>query len=191
MVLVPTVFRRLAQVSTLIEAIHEMKGEEDVHLLLTGALKSDRQSADTRADLERQIRSLGVRSQVHFTGYLEHIEDAYAAADVVAIPTRYEAFGLPALEAMAVGLPALGSSTGAFAELVEDGSSGTCLDVRDARAWVDALHAVLGDPEAAARMGEAGRQRAVENFSIVDHWDRLFEIYASGRRHPGPKIAIG
>jgi len=181
-VLVSSTFRRIKSVFPLVEALSHLHDiPREVHLLFTGDFQRDDEARAYRAALLEHVGDHRLRSRTHFTGYLPDIEVAYAAADLVAVPTEYEAFGLPALEGMGCGLPVLGSNRGAFPELVEDGVSGLCLDVTDPAAWGEALQEVLGNEERRQSLGAEGRRRALRGFSIEDHWDRLFEIYTRGR----------
>ncbi|WP_043476848.1 glycogen synthase [Streptomyces collinus] len=87
-------------------------------------------------------------------------------AAVFVCPSVYEPLGIVNLEAMACGTPVVASRVGGIPEVVADGRTGLLVDVDDAfeANLARALDTVLGDPEAARRMGEAGRVRAVEEF---------------------------
>jgi glycosyltransferase involved in cell wall biosynthesis len=82
----------------------------------------------------------------------------YAGAVALAFPSRYEGFGLPALEAMASGTPVLASDAPAFRELV--GGAGRLLPADDERAWADALAEISRDAALRAILAEAGLRRA-------------------------------
>ncbi|KOX02477.1 glycosyl transferase family 1 [Streptomyces sp. NRRL B-3648] len=92
-------------------------------------------------------------------------------AAVFACPSVYEPLGIVNLEAMACGTPVVASRVGGIPEVVDDGRTGLLADVDDGfeSALGRALDTVLGDPEAARRMGEAGRERAVRQFG----WDAV------------------
>lgn len=92
-------------------------------------------------------------------------------AAVFVCPSVYEPLGIVNLEAMACGTPVVASRVGGIPEVVEDGVTGTLVDVDDEfeAGLAGALDAVLGDPEAGRRMGEAGRVRAVGEFG----WDAV------------------
>ena len=82
----------------------------------------------------------------------------YAGALALAFPSRYEGFGLPALEAMAAGTPVLASDAPAFRELVD--GAGRLLATDDEHAWAEALDEISRDAALRARLAEAGRRRA-------------------------------
>ncbi|MET9908250.1 glycogen synthase [Streptomyces sp. NPDC006476] len=92
-------------------------------------------------------------------------------AAVFVCPSVYEPLGIVNLEAMACGTPVVASRVGGIPEVVDDGRTGVLVQVDDdfEAALARALDAVIGDPEGARRMGEAGRVRAVEEFG----WDAV------------------
>jgi glycosyltransferase involved in cell wall biosynthesis len=92
----------------------------------------------------------------------------YARASVFALPTLREAFGLSFLEAMAFGLPVVGSRIEAVPEIVSDGETGVLVPIRDPAALGRAVSGLLADPVRARLMGAAGRARVLARFG----WDR-------------------
>lgn len=95
-------------------------------------------------------------------------------ATVFVCPSVYEPLGIVNLEAMACGTPVVASRVGGIPEVVEDGRTGLLVDLDDTgeafeTALARALDEVTGDPERARRMGEAGRERAVDEFG----WDAV------------------
>lgn len=84
--------------------------------------------------------------------------------DVVAVPSRFEGFGLAAAEAQAAGLPVVASGVDGLTEVVRDGVSGILVPPGDPAALVKGLRAVLGDPLLARRMGAAGRRHVAASF---------------------------
>jgi len=88
----------------------------------------------------------------------EALRDLYRRASVFAYPSRYEGFGLPVLEAMACGAPVVATSAGAVPEVT--GDAAPCIDPDDARAWRDALVALITSPARRAMASDASVRRA-------------------------------
>jgi starch synthase len=106
-------------------------------------------------------------------------------AAVFVCPSVYEPLGIVNLEAMACGTPVVASRIGGIPEVVEDGRTGVLVTVDEddeddedfERGLARALDSVLGDAGAARRMGEAGRQRAVEEFGWAAVARRTVRLY--------------
>lgn len=132
-------------------------------LLLTAVARTENASLlvagrgerpDYYADL---VERLGLRQRVHFAGLVAEVRAMYAAADVVVLPSRSEAFGMSILEGMACGLPVIVASNAGAAALVEDGINGF---VAREPAAMAAILAALQDPHKRALIGEQARQTA-------------------------------
>jgi glycosyltransferase involved in cell wall biosynthesis len=107
-----------------------------------------------------RVETLGLQDQVYF---LHGVEDKslplfYTGARLFALPSIYEGFGIPALEALASGTPVVSSNGGSLPEVV--GGAGILLDARDTNAWADALERVLLDPDLDARLRREGPVQA-------------------------------
>lgn len=126
----------------------------DAVLVLTGG------SGSEEATLADQVRALGLEAHVRRTGRIpaDELAALYRLAAVVAVPSRYEGFGLPAAEAMAHGAPLVAATAGALPEVV--GDAGVLVDPDDVAAWAAAIAALVGDDAERARLAEAGRRRA-------------------------------
>lgn len=88
------------------------------------------------------------------------LDALYRRASACVVPSRYEGFGLPALEAMAHGAPVIASDITSLPEVV--GDAGVLVPVDDVDAWAEAIAGVVGDPERRRRLGDAGLRRAGE-----------------------------
>jgi len=123
----------------------------------------------------------------------EQLVGVLSVCTVFVCPSVYEPLGIVNLEAMAVGLPVVGSATGGIPEVVDDGTTGLLVPIEqvtdgtgtpvDPDTFVadlaDALVRVVTDPERAARMGEASRRRVEEHFSWDAIGDRTLAVYES------------
>jgi glycosyltransferase involved in cell wall biosynthesis len=126
----------------------------DTSLVLVGADRG------ARATLEADAAKAGVRHAVQFVTDAtdEEVAKLMRRADILAYPSLYEGFGLPVLEAMASGTPVVAARAAALPEVV--GSAGLLVDPQNVREWHDALLHVLTSTGTAARLRDAGLQRA-------------------------------
>jgi glycosyltransferase involved in cell wall biosynthesis len=142
----------------------------------------------------RLVQRYGLGARVHFTGRLDtaQLVQHYNRAEMLACPSLYEGFGLPAGEAMACGLPVAATTGGALPEVVEDGVTGLLVPPADAPALAEAIRTLMGDADLRRRMGQAGRERVLEKFS----WPRaalqteaVYHEALRGRRTSVPEPA--
>ena len=115
-----------------------------------------------QASLEARAQALGLASQLHFLGRLPHrrVLALMKRAQLFALPSWDEAFGLVYTEAMAQGTPVVACAGEGPQDFIDDGVSGFLAPARDATALAGIIAGVLTDPEAAARVGQAGRAAA-------------------------------
>lgn len=111
-------------------------------------------------------RRLGVGDRVTFTGLRHDVAELLSEVAVSVLPSLTEGLSNTVLESMAAGVPVVASRVGGTAEAVEDGVTGLLVPPEDGAALTRAIVRVLDDRELAARLGQAGRQRAVDRFSI-------------------------
>jgi len=113
------------------------------------------------------------------TGWLSpaQIEAFYRSADVVVVPSRWEGFGLIAVEAMRAELPVIASRVGGLPEIVVDGETGLLIPPADQGALVRALRDLGG--EKLATMGRAGRQRFLRHFTLDRVHRQIADLYES------------
>ena len=130
------------------------------------------------AELQHLARDLGVERHVSFTGRRNDVPRLMAAADVYAMPSLYEPFGLVYLEAMAMELPVVALNSGGTPEVVVHGETGLLSDPGDLDALTAHLVRLLDDPDERARMGERGRRLVEERFTIRRMADDVAAVYA-------------
>ena len=144
----------------LLEALAKLRTERHVELVVIGKLKEDGPSA-------KIIDDLGLRDAVTFiTGVPEErIIELYSEAELAVVPSLYEGFSLPAIEAMSCGVPLVATTGGALPEVVgQDGDTALTVPPGDSDALAAKIRIALDDPELRARVGAAGRQR------VIDRW---------------------
>ncbi|MFL6118586.1 glycosyltransferase family 4 protein [Actinophytocola sp.] len=185
-----------------------LEWEKGVHDLLAALPRVRRAFPGTRlvvagqgrqaSALVAQSRKLRVRRSVDFVGHLPDrtLVALLAAADVVVLPSRYEPFGIVALEAAAAGAPLVASTAGGLAELVVDGVTGLSVTPGDVEGIAEAIQAVLTDPTGAARRARAAKARLAAEFNWQGIAEQTADVYrtAEVRDHPTlgrPKIATG
>jgi D-inositol-3-phosphate glycosyltransferase len=136
------------------------------------------------AAVAAEAKRLGVDEICHFAGSQpqDELPLYYSAADVVAVPSRYESFGLVAVEAMACGTPVVASRAGGLTFTVEDGETGLLVAQGDHDALAQALHTLLADEAKRKYMGSMGHFSA-QRFS----WDAI----ASSVLHLYHRLANG
>jgi glycosyltransferase involved in cell wall biosynthesis len=112
--------------------------------------------------LAEKARAKGIASRIRLTGWLPpaDLEGFYAEADCVVVPSLYEGFGMPVLEAMQRGAPVACSSTGALPEVA--GAAALFFDPRRPVEIAAAVRSILADASLAERLRESGRRRAAE-----------------------------
>jgi glycosyltransferase involved in cell wall biosynthesis len=117
------------------------------------------------AELKELARELALLDHVVFTGHRSDMPALLAAADVFALPSFEEPFGLVFLEAMAMKKPVAALDNGGTPEVVEHGKSGLLSPPHDVPALAENLLTLLRDPGLRARMGEYGRRQVEARFT--------------------------
>ena len=147
-------------------------------ILFTGRITPEHRGfAD---DLQARIAAAGLADRIRFLGELpwDRLVAHYQALDLFAAPARWEGFGLTPLEAMACGVPAIGSRVGAYEALIRDGQTGSIVDTGDAGSLTDALARWLDDDAARAAAGRAARAHVTAHHSIATEARALVDIYS-------------
>jgi len=119
---------------------------------------------EERAALEARAAALGVGERLSITGAVTDVEGVLAAADVLAAPSRNEGMGRVLVEAMAIGLPVVGTTVGGIPDVIIDGECGRLVAPDDAAALAAALAELGSDAALRAKLGAAAAPRA-EAFS--------------------------
>ena len=150
----------LKGLSYLLEALAKIRTERDVHLTIIG-----RPREGANADL---IRKLGLTDCItHVSGVSdERIVELYAESELAVVPSLYEGFSLPAIEAMSTGICLVATTGGALPEVTGvDNDTVLSCPAGDAEALAASIRRGLDNAELRNRVGAAGRSRVVERWS--------------------------
>ena len=99
-------------------------------------------------------------------GFTRDVQGLLSAADILAMPSNWEGFGLAATEAMAVGLPVIATRVPGLRDVVKDGETGILIDRKDVVGLAEAIHQLSEDADMRQKLGQAGRRRVAEKYSI-------------------------
>lgn len=148
---------------------------EDVGLVIGGDGWDSRWNA-----LRAQAQQLGIAHRVVMPGQLDRpqVVALLESAAAVAVSSRFESFGITALEAWRAGTPLVAAARGGLPEFVTDGVDGLLRDPEDTAAFAAALRRVVLEPEAARALADAGRER-VRDFTWQHVADEYLRVYGS------------
>jgi glycosyltransferase involved in cell wall biosynthesis len=171
--------------SFLLEALAKLRTErDDLHLTVIGRKKPGGKS-------EATIDRLGLTDVVEFVSGVsdQRIVELYSEAELAVVPSLYEGFSLPAIEAMSCGVPVVATTGGALPEVVgADEDTAFLVPPGDAEALAARIRTVLGDPAKRAEVGAAGRQRVIDQWSWRHTAERTVEQYrALLAEHEAPR----
>lgn len=143
----------------LLRAMAQLRDLDKVRLVVVGGGGSEDPEA---AALHQLAAEVGIGDRVIWQDAVpqEDLPDYYAAADVCAVPSYHESFGLVALEAMACGTPVVAASVGGLRSLVVDGETGLLVDPNTPEVFAQRLQTALDDPAMRSRMSIAAHRRA-------------------------------
>jgi glycosyltransferase involved in cell wall biosynthesis len=143
----------------------------DAHLGIVG-------QGPERAHLEALAQELGVGGRVHFLGAQSNVGAIFRdAADVIAIGSRVESFGLVAAEAGAVGRPIVATRVGGLVEVIEQGKTALLVPSGDYIAFADALDRLARDPLLRRELGAAARNHILTHFTAEQAVLRFEQLY--------------
>jgi len=163
-------FRAVKRVPDAVHAFARVARTMPARLILVG-------DGPERPVAVREARRLGVEDRVTFLGKHAAVEELLSSADLFLLPSESESFGLAALEAMACGVPVIGTHVGGLPEVVAP-EAGALLPVGATEAMGDAAVALLSDPMRWRKASEAARHIAVSQFSA----ERIVPAYEAWYR---------
>ncbi|GAB3695375.1 D-inositol-3-phosphate glycosyltransferase [Corynebacterium nasicanis] len=162
----------------LIRAAAEMmrrNPERKLRVIICGGASG---AATTESQFVELARELGVARRIRFLDPRppEELVTIYQAADLVAVPSYNESFGLVAMEAQACGTPVVAARVGGLPVAVAEGETGLLVDGHGTADWADALESLLDDDDTRLRMAEEAVQQAA-NFSWSASAAQLASVY--------------
>jgi len=145
----------------LLEAVAKLRTERDIELTVIGRPREG-------GRVDKAITRLGLSDVVTCVSGIsdDALARLYGQAEVAVVPSLYEGFSLPAIEAMACGVAVVATTGGALPEVVgESGETGLLVPPDDPGALAGAIALLLDDPAQRARLGAAGRERVINRFT--------------------------
>jgi glycosyltransferase involved in cell wall biosynthesis len=143
---------------------------DDTHLLIVG-------DGPQRQRLERYREQSQITDRVHFLGERDDVPRLMQHIDVLWLASEYEGQSNAILEAMAAGVPVVATDIAGNRDLVLDGETGYLVPVGDRFEFTRRTHWLLDDAALKQRLGDAGRQRALSEFSVERMVDRHADLY--------------
>jgi N-acetyl-alpha-D-glucosaminyl L-malate synthase BshA len=163
-------FRAVKRVRDVVRVFAKVRAQLPSILVMVG-------DGPDRLDAEEEAQTLGVAADVHFLGRIDAVAPLLAGADLFLLPSDRESFGLSALEALACGVPVVGSRAGGLPEVVREGQTGALCDVGDTESMGRAALNILSEADHHQAMSERAAADARARFSrdmIVPQYEALY-----------------
>ena len=130
-----------------------------------------------RPKLEEQVKIAALQEYFLFLGSRKNVPELLASCNLFVLPSESEGLPNVVLEAMAAGLPVIATAVGGVPELIQDGVNGLLVPPREPKALSEAISRLLSDEGLRRRLGRAGRERAVREFSFYRLINVLTKLY--------------
>ncbi|MEF2244990.1 MULTISPECIES: N-acetyl-alpha-D-glucosaminyl L-malate synthase BshA [unclassified Paenibacillus] len=163
-------FRPVKRVSDVVDIFQHVQSKMPARLLLVG-------EGPEQSKIQHKVQSLGLEDKVSFLGKQEDVAQVISMADVLLLPSEKESFGLVALEAMACGVPTIGSNAGGIPELVTHGVTGFLSDIGNVEEMSDYAVKLLSGDELHKQFKEACIHRARHEFCndiITTQYEQIY-----------------
>ncbi|MCC5983387.1 MAG: glycosyltransferase family 4 protein [Rhodobacteraceae bacterium] len=159
----------------LIEALHHLPDHmrQQIELRLVGGTYS---SSYERA-LQDKVAAYGLTDQVRFLGWRDDVHALMLDSDLLVMPSKDEGVPNAVQEAMALGLPVLGSDRGGIPEVLDHGKTGWVLPIDDPARWTETIGRLIKEPETLARVGESARVHAETHFANDAWCARYLQVF--------------
>ncbi|HSL21152.1 MAG TPA: glycosyltransferase [Vicinamibacterales bacterium] len=172
----------------LLKAFHELaRRRSDVRLLLIGrGFPEDLD--DTEATITRFIREHDLGDRVHMLGYRSDVHELLAAMDAVCLVSDREGLPLSLVEAMASGIPVVGTRVEGILSVVEPHVNGLLVEPNDVDGLTRALASLVNDTALRCRLGAAASRQARERYALARCIDQTQQLFLSGLDRPAVRL---
>ena len=164
------------ELAAAMQAVTQQAPAGGVELWVVG----ERLASDRGADMVAVLQAAGLGDRLRLLGYREDIPDLLAAADIFTLPSRFEGLPMSVIEAMLTGLPVVATNVSGPDEQVDDGVTGLKVAAGDPSGLAAALGRLAADPALRARMGQAGRLRALDRYTEAKVLARTLDLLGLG-----------
>ncbi|MGM0854429.1 MAG: N-acetyl-alpha-D-glucosaminyl L-malate synthase BshA [Bacillota bacterium] len=164
-------FRGVKRVKDVVAAFNLIQSEIPAKLLLVG-------DGPEMTVICRQVKELGLEERVLFLGKQDNLEELYSLSDIKLLLSEKESFGLVALEAMACGVPSIGTDVGGIPEVIQDGYNGFICEVGNVAQVAEKSLLLLKDETLHKELSENALQTARTKFhssKIVEEYERIYK----------------
>ncbi len=161
-------------------------------MLAVGSTEPSVREAEQIDELRQLATELGITDQIIFRDYIadEELPDIYRVADVFALSSRYEPFGMTAVEAMACGTPTVVTTEGGLWEQVTWGLDALCANPFDPDAFGHAMATILQYPHVSAQLAKHGSQKARAHFTWTGVAQQLLGVIQTLEPHIDPEVLL-
>ena len=163
-------FRKVKRVEDVIQSFYRIQKRVASKLLLVG-------DGPEISVVCKLVKKLGIADKVLFLGKQENVEDLLSISDLKLLLSEKESFGLVLLEAMACGVPSVGTNIGGIPEVIDHGVTGFLSEVGEVEQIAEQAISILSDPDLHKRFSENSIQRVKDRFSsgnIVEQYEDLY-----------------
>ena len=171
-------FRKVKRVEDVIRVFEKVRKEIPAKLLMIG-------DGPERQHAEELCRVLGICNDIRFLGKQEQMDEILSIADLFILPSEYESFGLPALEAMACGVPVISTNVGGLPEINIEGTTGFLSGVGNIEDMAQKSLHILSDDQRLETFKKAAieHSRSFEKSRIIPLYEELYEEVLSTYQH--------
>jgi N-acetyl-alpha-D-glucosaminyl L-malate synthase BshA len=164
-------FRPVKRVGDVVRVFDKVRKHMPAKLILVG-------EGPERIFIQQLVKEQKLSDHVYFLGEQDHLEPLFYCADLFLLPSEQESFGLTALEAMACGVPVIGSETGGLPEVVVHEKTGFLCPIGEIGSMAEKAIGLLSNPEKLERFRRQARRRAAECFNselIIPQYEAFYE----------------